>query len=514
MTRSETSGSLLAPAARARARRPRPEERVGPEPCDREHRPVRVGGPADAHPARIRPAHVHRDELGHERCGCADVVLPARADRDRARRVPRPPQDRRAPPRARGADARAVPTSSREWVSRVWAEACCQPLRRGRRRDETVEILDVAQHWHDGRRTARSRLRASRPGRPPSARWHVSTCFAELSSSSLRNAASDGRSLGIERDPCEREVVSAAARVGAELRVVRVRVDEDHVEPVSVSRGDEEELVTRRELRSTIVVARRVSKCRSIARLSGRAPSSALKPFSIRKSTAASSHSTAHGRIRKPRRVEHLCELVLEQVAHHFASERAEDDDAIESVQELGSERPLDRLDHARGVERAALAGEAHARPGRDRGAQVRREDDHAVPQIDRAAVPVGQAAVVEHLEEDVPDVRVRLLELIQEQHREGLLAHRAINGAASCSARGVTEQALEALRSLVLAHVEAHEPVLGAKEESAEGFRDLGLAGPGRADEEENAEWASSDRSGRPSPARSGSTRQSTASG
>ena len=54
--------------------------------------------------------------------------------------------------------------------------------------------------------------------------------------------------------------------------------------------------------RSTIAVAIRVSTCCSTARLSGRAPSSALNPCSIRKSTAASSHSTAHGRIRKPRR--------------------------------------------------------------------------------------------------------------------------------------------------------------------------------------------------------------------
>ena len=71
-----------------------------------------------------------------------------------------------------------------------------------------------------------------------------------------------------------------------------------------------------------------------------------------------------------------------------------------------------------------------------------------------------------------------------------GCLRTWAISGAACClRRRRVAEQPVEALRRLVLAHVEPDEPVLGAEQEGAEGLRDLGLAGAGRADEEEDAE-------------------------
>ena len=110
--------------------------------------------------------------------------------------------------------------------------------------------------------------------------------------------------------------------------------------------------------------------------------------------------------------------------------------------------------------------------------------------QVDRAPVAVGEPAVVEDLEEDVPDLRVRLLELVEQQDENGCLRTWAISGPLSSACR-VAEKAVEALRRLVLAHVEPDEPVLRAEQELAEGLRDLGLAGAGRADEEEDAERA-----------------------
>ena len=101
----------------------------------------------------------------------------------------------------------------------------------------------------------------------------------------------------------------------------------------------------------------------------------------------------------------------------------------------------------------------------------------------------VRQAAVVEHLEEDVPDLRVRLLELVEQKDGERLLAHLRDQRRRLLLPRRVAQEALEALRGLVLAHVEAEEPVLGAEDEGAERLCDLGLARAGRADEEEDAE-------------------------
>ena len=53
---------------------------------------------------------------------------------------------------------------------------------------------------------------------------------------------------------------------------------------------------------STIAPRSGASRYCSTARLSGRAPSSGLKPFSMRNAYADSSTSTAHGRPRRPRR--------------------------------------------------------------------------------------------------------------------------------------------------------------------------------------------------------------------
>ncbi len=48
--------------------------------------------------------------------------------------------------------------------------------------------------------------------------------------------------------------------------------------------------------------------------------------------------------------------------------------------------------------------------------AEVRGHDDDGVAEVDGAALAIGQPAVVEHLQQHVEDVRVRLLHLV-EQH-------------------------------------------------------------------------------------------------
>jgi hypothetical protein len=54
---------------------------------------------------------------------------------------------------------------------------------------------------------------------------------------------------------------------------------------------------------------------------------------------------------------------------------------------------------------------------------------------------------------------------------------------------RAVREQTLERLRGLVLAHVEAYEPVGRPEEVLGQRLRDLRLPGARRADEEEHAQ-------------------------
>ena len=46
--------------------------------------------------------------------------------------------------------------------------------------------------------------------------------------------------------------------------------------------------------------------------------------------------------------------------------------------------------------------------------ADVRRHDDHRVAKIDGAALAVGETAVVENLQQDVEDVRMRLFDFVE----------------------------------------------------------------------------------------------------
>ena len=57
--------------------------------------------------------------------------------------------------------------------------------------------------------------------------------------------------------------------------------------------------------------------------------------------------------------------------------------------------------------------------------AEVRGHDDDRVAEVDGAALAVRQPAVVEHLEERVEDVGVRLLDLVEENDRVGPPPHR-----------------------------------------------------------------------------------------
>src|SRR3546814_15156981 len=52
-----------------------------------------------------------------------------------------------------------------------------------------------------------------------------------------------------------------------------------------------------------------------------------------------------------------------------------------------------------------------------DLGAEVGGQDDEGVAEVDGAALAVGQAAVVQHLQQDVEDVGVCLLELVEQHH-------------------------------------------------------------------------------------------------
>ena len=57
--------------------------------------------------------------------------------------------------------------------------------------------------------------------------------------------------------------------------------------------------------------------------------------------------------------------------------------------------------------------------------AEVRRHHDHGVLEIDGAPLAVGHAAIVEHLQQNIENIRMRLFDFVEQDHRVRLASHR-----------------------------------------------------------------------------------------
>ena len=351
------------------------QQRVGAEPRDLEDGVAVRAVAADPHPSAVGPAHIHRLELLDEPLACVGIVRVAGTNGER--RVAR-----LARIEARERCYEHVEPDGQELheLPRVpfplRAQTCAEPLRSRRRRAQPVEVLDQTEHsmsvlrLPEGRvarlfeRVHLCRVPGARPLRHPRELTPEEGCF-------------DLGTLRIERDPCERELAVRHGSGGG--RDLRIRIDERHVEPGALPRRDEEELVAFGELALDDRgrdPGQHVLLHGPLQRPRAELGAEALLDQEVDRRLVPLDRPRPHPEAAPP---EHVRQLLLEQAAHDLAPERAEDDDPVEAVEELRPERAGDRLDHVRGVEPAGAAGEADARAARDRRAEVRGEDDHAV---------------------------------------------------------------------------------------------------------------------------------------
>src|SRR5271166_1514903 len=186
--------------------------------------------------------------------------------------------------------------------------------------------------------------------------------------------------------------------------------------------------------------------------------------------------------------VDHLDDLV--------ASQLVEDDDLVDAVEELRAEVLLelvvDLLLHPLVVVVTATLGEAQAdRLGDVGGAEVGGEDQHGVLEVHRAALPVGEPAILENLQQAVVDLLMRLLNLVEQHHRERLAPHLlgelAALFVADISRRGA-EQPRRGESVMELAHVDLDQRVVVTEQEVGQRLGQLGLTHTGRAGEDERA--------------------------
>jgi hypothetical protein len=189
--------------------------------------------------------------------------------------------------------------------------------------------------------------------------------------------------------------------------------------------------------------------------------------------------------------------LQIDDVQHLLGRKRREDDDLVDAVQELRPESfsqglfdlliALSTLAFRIGpqeAERAAL--------GHEFGAEIGGHDQHRVAKVDHTALAVGQAAVVQDLQQGIPNLRVGLFDLVEQDHPVGPAANGFSELAALFVADVAWRRAEEAgggVLLTVLAHVHADDGVLIIEEELRQGLGQFGLADAGGAEEDKRAD-------------------------
>ena len=118
-------------------------------------------------------------------------------------------------------------------------------------------------------------------------------------------------------------------------------------------------------------------------------------------------------------------------------------------------------------------------------GAEVRRHHDERVAEIDRAALAIGESAVIENLQQHVEHIGMRLLDLVEQHDLIGPPPHRLGERAAlviADIARRRADQPGDRMLLHVFRHVDAHHRVLVVEQECRKRLGKFGLADAGRA--------------------------------
>src|SRR5271157_5755858 len=121
--------------------------------------------------------------------------------------------------------------------------------------------------------------------------------------------------------------------------------------------------------------------------------------------------------------------------------------------------------------------------------ADVRGHDDDGVLEVHRVAQPVGELTVFKHLQQDVEQVRVRLLDFVEQHYRVGRALH-ALGQLPALFVADISWRRTDQLRDRMFlhefGHVKAHQRLLAAEHELRQRARNFRLADAGGAEEEE----------------------------
>ena len=108
-------------------------------------------------------------------------------------------------------------------------------------------------------------------------------------------------------------------------------------------------------------------------------------------------------------------------------------------------------------------------------------------------SLTVGQPAIIENLEEDIEHLRVRFLDLVEQDDRVGPATHSLGElppFLVADVARRRADQARDGVTFHVLRHVDSHDCLVIVEQELGKRASKLGLSHASRAEEDERPQW------------------------
>ena len=120
---------------------------------------------------------------------------------------------------------------------------------------------------------------------------------------------------------------------------------------------------------------------------------------------------------------------------------------------------------------------------------QVRGHDENDVAEVNRSTLAVGEATIVEKLQQHAKHIGMRFFDLVEEHHRVGTTTHRfgeLTTLVVADVSRRRTNEATHRVLLHVLAHIDANHRTLVIEQELGQRSGELGLADTRGAEEQE----------------------------
>ena len=179
-----------------------------------------------------------------------------------------------------------------------------------------------------------------------------------------------------------------------------------------------------------------------------------------------------------------------------FLSQRLEDDNIINAVEEFGAEMILEQIfNNIFRLDKIFVGDESDFGAGKNfLRTEIARHDNHGVFKIDDAPFAVRQASVVEDLQKDVENIAVRLFDFVKENDAVGAAANLfgklpALVVADITGRRA--DKSCDRVLFHVFGHVNANDTALVVEESLRQRLSQFRFADARRTQKDKRTDWA-----------------------